>query len=413
MAVPPSAPIILNAPRSTNQTLEVRWSAPSSTGSAPINQYLLKLYGPTGTLLSTYPLSGTTTYYKIIGLTNDTLYTITVQASNDSGSSYGPIATFRPFSPGNGVPGIPASVLAISQPGYTSAMVSWTAPSILPDSTIYWYSIISESDNPADPVIKRTGNGLTQSSLQIMGLNPSSSYRFSVRAVNCPGYGPVRFTLRVGPAGDITSPLQISNCTLWLDGMDPSNTGTKPSNGTNISTWVDKAGSGYSATGGPYSYETNGLLMTNRMTFALGGIPFPSQNTVFLVAYTTTTTQQYYNFTSNLNTGNSPAFIANYNGTSLEYYNGANRQTLSLNPSGIFVAAYIYRAGTSVVGFFNSSTSVFTINPPIVSNPGPYTDIGSPQINARICEYIIYTKALSSNEMIQVINYLKTKYSIP
>lgn len=182
----PSAPIITLAPRSSNGTLEYKWAAPTS--GTP-NLYELELSGGGGT----FTTSGT--YYAVTGLTNGTLYTATVRASSDSGSTYGPTASFRPFAPGNGVPGAPATATAVSLDSYTSAMVSWTAPASSPDSPIYWYVITS----PEDSSIKRTANGLTQTSLKITGLNPLSNYTFNVKAVNCPGYGPATTTTAVGP----------------------------------------------------------------------------------------------------------------------------------------------------------------------------------------------------------------------
>ena len=46
------------------------------------------------------------------------------------------------------------------------------------------------------------------------------------------------------------SPRLVGGCSLWLDGNDPAGTGARPSNGTTLTTWVDKSGSGYSTTSG-------------------------------------------------------------------------------------------------------------------------------------------------------------------
>jgi hypothetical protein len=193
----PTAPIITYAPRASNQQLEYQWEAPLSEGSSPITGYRLTLDDGITPIVNTY--GAAVRYASVTGLTNGTLYTTTIEATNDSGSTYGPGASFRPFEPGNGVPGEPASVSATAGPGYTSAIVEWTAPASTPDSTIFWYVIESQSSDPADPVIKRTADGLTQTSLYITGLNPASTYTFRVCAVNCPGYGPRVVTNSVGP----------------------------------------------------------------------------------------------------------------------------------------------------------------------------------------------------------------------
>jgi hypothetical protein len=50
---------------------------------------------------------------------------------------------------------------------------------------------------------------------------------------------PLRFTQT-----SLFSPTQISGCTVWLDGADPNGNGTVPSNGSVVSTWVDKSSNG-------------------------------------------------------------------------------------------------------------------------------------------------------------------------
>lgn len=44
------------------------------------------------------------------------------------------------------------------------------------------------------------------------------------------------------------SPIDTGKCVLWLDGNDPAGTGVPPANGSAITTWVDKSGSGSNAT---------------------------------------------------------------------------------------------------------------------------------------------------------------------
>jgi hypothetical protein len=205
MATPPSAPIITLAPRASDRTLEFQWSAPTSSGSGPITGYSIEIRDLDGGLALGAGVDGNTFYYKNSApnlLANGTLYTTTIRATND-GTNYGPIATFRTFAPGSGVPTAPATAsAAYSSADYTRAIVSWTPPSNAGslDSPIFWYVITS----PQDSSVKRTADGLTQSSLQITGLNPAASYTFNVRAVNCPGYGPPATTTAISqPRGSV------------------------------------------------------------------------------------------------------------------------------------------------------------------------------------------------------------------
>ena len=44
-------------------------------------------------------------------------------------------------------------------------------------------------------------------------------------------------------------PTDITGCQLWLDGADPAGTGVVPSNGTVLTSWIDKSGNAKNATG--------------------------------------------------------------------------------------------------------------------------------------------------------------------
>ncbi len=37
------------------------------------------------------------------------------------------------------------------------------------------------------------------------------------------------------------NPRSIGTCALWLDAADPNGTGVQPSDGTTITTWIDKS----------------------------------------------------------------------------------------------------------------------------------------------------------------------------
>lgn len=81
---------------------------------------------------------------------------------------------------------------------------------------------------------------------------------------------------RYAPA--VVLPTQISGCALWLDAADPNGTGVRPSNGTAISTWVDKSGNGNSffnnATYTPWANATSNI--PTYTTNGLNGLPVVS-----------------------------------------------------------------------------------------------------------------------------------------
>jgi hypothetical protein len=66
-------------------------------------------------------------------------------------------------------------------------------------------------------------------------------------------------------------PSQITGCMLWLDGADPNNTGTPPTNGSTVSTWTDKSGNSRNFSGGVSpSYVRNGLNNKGIVRFSSG-----------------------------------------------------------------------------------------------------------------------------------------------
>jgi hypothetical protein len=72
---------------------------------------------------------------------------------------------------------------------------------------------------------------------------------------------------------------------LWLDGADPAGTGTPPSNGTGITTWVDKSGNGYngSNTGSP-TYSNGQISVGASAYFVSQYSPNFLEQTLFIVA---------------------------------------------------------------------------------------------------------------------------------
>jgi hypothetical protein len=127
-----------------------------------------------------------TTQALVTGLTNGTFYEFTIFATNANTNS-GPSERFISFSPGSSEPGPPISTIATAV-GTNSAIVTWSPPTVLPDSPINWYVIRSSSSSQSDPVLEATADGVLQRSYLINGLNRESVYQFLIYSVNCPGY---------------------------------------------------------------------------------------------------------------------------------------------------------------------------------------------------------------------------------
>lgn len=175
----PSAPLINELPLATANALEFAWQPPA-TPNGTITGYQLQLNSETP-----IDLGATARSHRVTGLVNNTDYTATLRAQNENG--YGPTATFRIFRPGTAAPAAPSTVTATISS--STAEVSWTPPTTTPDSDILWYTIYATSTNPSDPEVAASADGTRERS-RLLDL-PSSNYnRFSVNAVNCPGYSP-------------------------------------------------------------------------------------------------------------------------------------------------------------------------------------------------------------------------------
>jgi hypothetical protein len=83
------------------------------------------------------------------------------------------------------------------------------------------------------------------------------------------------------------SPLQISGCSLWLDGADPAGTGVAPALNASISSWVDKSINGNNATNqggaGTVTYTTAGLVFNGSGYFYVPGLAGNIVNKAFVI----------------------------------------------------------------------------------------------------------------------------------
>jgi len=107
------------------------------------------------------------------------------------------------------------------------------------------------------------------------------------------GYLMWKWGLECVPQANLVSgitPTAIPGCQLWFDGADPAGTGTTPSNGATVSTWVDKSGNGYNATvassriGGTYNTASNCVyFQASNVGYVTSYPANPTSETMFVV----------------------------------------------------------------------------------------------------------------------------------
>ncbi len=169
---PPGAPTGLTDSAGNGQ-VTVSWTAPSSNGGSAITADTVTASPGTAKCAA----AGTATSCVVTGLTNGTVYTFTVKATNAAGTSAAssPSASITPST----VPGAPTITSAVGASGQVT--VTWTAPSN-GGSAITGYTVTASDTS-------KHCTTTTALSCAVTGLTNTTSYTFTVVASNVVGKG--------------------------------------------------------------------------------------------------------------------------------------------------------------------------------------------------------------------------------
>jgi hypothetical protein len=190
----PSSPIPTGTPVIKDPTtLTMFWYAPEFNGGSPITDYKVKLIAENG--VSTELFYPSTILVAVCeNLQNNCQYTITVEASNDNRISWSAPATF------NNCHTIPLPTEAPINPSViltdTTAIVSWSPPSIVPFTYKGRYRVCPISSNPNDILTCFLTNSLNETTITInlSELDIASTYYFSISLLNEVGESPAVIT---------------------------------------------------------------------------------------------------------------------------------------------------------------------------------------------------------------------------
>ena len=196
----PGAPMTVKATAQTRSAL-VSWTAPTSTGGAPVSSYVVTV-SPGG---ATATASGTATSLLFRGLTAEVPYTFTVTAVNSRGSgpASAPTAAAVPYT----VPGVPTFVPTTGGPGQVVVLL------LLPDDdgglpvTGLRVTASPGGQTVTVPVAPPPGPLGALTTATLGGLTPGTSYVFAAVATNAAGdsdAAPASPAVRAGGTGRVS-----------------------------------------------------------------------------------------------------------------------------------------------------------------------------------------------------------------
>jgi hypothetical protein len=251
------------------------------------------------------------------------------------------------------------------------------------------------------------------SSYTINGLSAGGQYRINMVA---------NIVSTSSTSTTVTStfnPTSISGCAAWWDASDPYGTGTVPANGTAISTWTDKSGSGYNGiaqSGLTATYTSASKTLNFNNAYYTTNYPAnPTYETCFMVFNHTDTANEMLLIGSTA--GGRIVDIVN-TGYSLgtSFVGGGSSSTgLSTNGTNDLAVTVINTNANS----YSSTNGALTLNGPTAMGAftaGKTTYLGRdgyPHIfYGNVCEILFYNVVLSASDRQKVEGYLAWKWSI-
>ena len=246
----------------------------------------------------------------------------------------------------------------------------------------------------------------------------------------------------------ITSPTNISDCVLWLDGDDIDGDGTAEDGGeTYGGTWTDKSGNGYdaeNATAGQQPALTVGGIngrttltwddVDDYLTIDAGSNGKPLDSSLPLTAFMVVEHSAPVDHKTLFNNGggagnNDGAYLRNEGGIQIiRTYagSGGSLDSPTSNPIGFGTNLWMWRIeDTHAAGsgdFDVRQDGVLVASADLLRGTASASDdiiIGRSLaysccgLDGQIAEFILYERALTASEISDVGNYVKTKWGIP
>jgi hypothetical protein len=232
----------------------------------------------------------------------------------------------------------------------------------------------------------------------------------------------------LGQQTSLFRPTQISGCSLWLDGTDINGNGTKLTNATSISTWVDKSGNGRNvsqatSTNQP-TFSSNGVLFDGVNDFLLTSVPLSSlitdsNYTVFISATNFSISGGGPSYTG-------PMFICDENAWFGIFISSAAIGAYNWDNNADYASVPFTSPGTAIVTTQHTnnilSASLFG-NTPVTTASGNTGNLtytlalgrsygGQYYTQCLINELLIFNVALNTSQRQQIEGYLAWKWGL-
>jgi hypothetical protein len=226
------------------------------------------------------------------------------------------------------------------------------------------------------------------------------------------------------------SPTSVGNLALWLDGKDPAGTGTAPSIGATVSTWVDKSTSAKNATAaGTPTYLSGGGINFNGSSY-FSNMSFSqnlSQRSIFIVMQETVHNSVFGVFPLIP----TPSSVADYDSTSgmtietangLRFYgNNGSYQSDIGNASLLVKAVYNDNMNVTVGSGFLNGTNVRNVTAGYTAGTCSGYGIAARwlgnisatyALNGKIYEIMFFNSPLGTTDRSNIEGYLSQKWGL-
>ena len=190
-----------------DRQLGVSWRVPSSNGGSAVTSYTVTAQPGNVTCTAIAPALSC----NLLGLSNGSVYSVTVAATNPAGDSVSSASvTGSPVT----IPGKPT--ISATEPGSNSVLVRWRAPSATGGASVSNYTVVA---SPGGNSCTTTGAVLF---CTVTGLDNGTTYAFTVTATNTAGtgtasasYNGVPATIPSSPRSIIVSPTNAGLTASW------------------------------------------------------------------------------------------------------------------------------------------------------------------------------------------------------